>query len=173
MVPKEEKEGAMQRAYAGAIKWSLNHKALVIILSVLLLAGSGFLVKGLGFTFIPNEEQKLLVATFQLPSSTSLEKTNEVSLKVEEMFAAKKEINDVTVGIGSRDFQTGLKRQNQANYFISLDDGVKVSSFISELEKDMEEIIIAIEPEAKIGIQEQSTGGPPSNNNVKIGRAHV
>ena len=168
MVPKEEKEGAMQRAYAGAIKWSLNHKALVIILSVLLLAGSGFLVKGLGFTFIPNEEQKLLVATFQLPSSTSLEKTNEVSLKVEEMFAAKKEINDVTVGIGSRDFQTGLKRQNQANYFISLDDGVKVSSFISELEKDMEEIIIAIEPEAKIGIQEQSTGGPPSNNNVNI-----
>jgi hydrophobic/amphiphilic exporter-1 (mainly G- bacteria), HAE1 family len=168
MVPKEEKEGAMQRAYGSVIKWSLNHKALVIILSVLLLAGSGFLVKGLGFTFIPNEEQKLLVATFQLPSSTSLEKTNDVSMKVEEMFASKKEINDVTVGIGSRDFQTGLKRQNQANYFISLGEGVSVTTFITELEKDMEEIVIAAEPEAKIGIQEQSTGGPPSNNNVNI-----
>lgn len=167
-VPKEEKEGAMQRAYASSIKWSLNHKALVIVLSFLLLAGSGFLVKGLGFTFIPNEEQKLLVATFQLPSSTSLEKTNDVSLKVEEMFADKKEIKDVTVGIGSRDFQTGLKRQNQANYFISLDDGVSVSTFIPELEKDMEEIILKIEPDAKLGIQEQSTGGPPSNNNVNI-----
>jgi len=168
MVPKEEKEGAMQRAYASAIKWSLNHKALVIVLSFLLLAGSGFLVKGLGFTFIPNEEQKLLVATFQLPSSTSLEKTNDVSMKVEEMFADKKEIKDVTVGIGSRDFQTGLKRQNQANYFISLDDGVSVSTFIPELEKEMEEIVLNIEPDAKIGIQEQSTGGPPSNNNVNI-----
>ncbi|WP_423409856.1 efflux RND transporter permease subunit [Heyndrickxia sp. MSNUG] len=167
-VPKEEKEGVMQRAYASAIKWSLNHKALVIVLSFLLLAGSGFLVKGLGFTFIPNEEQKLLVATFQLPSSTSLEKTNDVSLKVEEMFADKKEIKDVTVGIGSRDFQTGLKRQNQANYFISLDDGVSVSTFIPELEKEMEEIILKIEPDAKLGIQEQSTGGPPSNNNVNI-----
>lgn len=168
MVPKEEKEGSMQRAYASAIKWSLNHKALVIILSVLLLAGSGLLVKGLGFTFIPNEEQKLLVATFQLPSSTSLDKTNDVSLKVEKMFADKKEIKDVTVGIGSRDFQTGLKRQNQANYFISLDEGVSVSSFIPELEKEMEEIILSIEPNAKLGIQEQSTGGPPSNNNVNI-----
>jgi hydrophobic/amphiphilic exporter-1 (mainly G- bacteria), HAE1 family len=168
MVPKEEKEGAMQRAYASAIKWSLNHKVLVIIMSVLLLAGSGFLVKGLGFTFIPNEEQKLLVATFQLPSSTSLEKTNEVSLMIEEMFASKEEINDVTVGIGSRDFQTGLKRQNQANYFISLGEGKSVSEFIPELEKEMEDIIIAIEPDAKIGIQEQSTGGPPSNNNVNI-----
>jgi hydrophobic/amphiphilic exporter-1 (mainly G- bacteria), HAE1 family len=167
-VPKEEKEGAMQRAYASSIKWSLNHKTLVIFLSIALLAGSGFLVKGLGFTFIPNEEQKLLVATFQLPSSTSLEKTNEVSLKVENMFAEQKEINDVTVGIGSRDFQTGLKRQNQANYFISLGDGVSVAEFIPELENEMEEIVLAIEPDAKIGIQEQSTGGPPSNNNVNI-----
>lgn len=168
MVPKEEKEGAVQRAYASVIKWSLNHKLLVILLSFGLLAASGFLVKGLGFTFIPNEEQKLLVATFQLPSSTSLEKTNEVSLAVEEMFAANDKIKDVTVGIGSRDFQTGLKRQNQANYFISLDDGVEVSTFISKLQKDMEAIVLAEEPDAKIGIQEQSTGGPPSNNNVNI-----
>lgn len=51
------------------------------------------------------------------------------------MFAEQKDINDVTVGIGSRDFQTGLKRQNQANYFISLGDGVSVSEFIPELEK--------------------------------------
>lgn len=167
-VPKEEKEGAMQRAYASSIKWSLNHKALVIFLSIALLAGSGFLVKGLGFTFIPNEEQKLLVATFQLPSSTSLDKTNEVSLNVENMLSEQKEINDVTVGIGSRDFQTGLKRQNQANYFISLGDGVSVSEFIPQLEKEMEEIVLSIEPDAKIGIQEQSTGGPPSNNNVNI-----
>ncbi|RSD28219.1 efflux RND transporter permease subunit [Mesobacillus subterraneus] len=168
MVPKEEKEGALQKAYASSIKWSLNHKGLIIFLSIALLAGSGLLVKGLGFTFIPNEEQKLLVATFQLPSSTTLERTNDVSMKVEKMFADKKEINDVTVGIGSRDFQTGLKRQNQANYFISLDDGVTVSEFIPELEKEMEDIILSIEPNAKLGIQEQSTGGPPSNNNVNI-----
>lgn len=168
MVPKEEKEGAMQRAYSSAIKWSLNHKSIVIILSVLLLAGSGFLVKGRGFTFIPNEEQKLLVATFQLPSSTSLEKTNDISLKVEEMFADKKEINEVTVGIGSRDFQTGLKRQNQANYFISLGDDVSVSKFIPELEKEIEEVVLENEPDAKIGIQEQNVEGPPTNNNVNI-----
>lgn len=167
-VPKEEKEGAMQRAYASSIKWSLNHKALVIFLSIALLAGSGFLVKGLGFTFIPNEEQKLLVATFQLPSSTSLDKTNEVSLNVENMLSEQKEIKDVTVGIGSRDFQTGLKRQNQANYFISLGEDASVSEFIPQLEKEMEEIVLSIEPDAKIGIQEQSTGGPPSNNNVNI-----
>jgi hydrophobic/amphiphilic exporter-1 (mainly G- bacteria), HAE1 family len=167
-VPKEEKESALQRVYGKTIVWALNRKIAVICLSILTLVGSGALVPSLGFTFIPNEEQKLLVATYQLPSSTSLERTNEISLAVEEMFAEKDEIKEVTAGIGSRDFQTGLKRQNQANYFISLADEVQVAAFIKKLEKEMEGIVLAEEPEAKIGIQEQSTGGPPSNNNVNI-----
>ncbi|UII57184.1 efflux RND transporter permease subunit [Cytobacillus spongiae] len=167
-VPKEEKEDGMQRAYGKTIYWALNHKLLVLVLSLFTLVGSVALVPQLGFTFIPNEEQKLLVASVELPSSTSIERTNEVSLELEEMFDQLDEIKEVTAGIGSRDFQTGLKRQNQANYFISLNEDVKVASFIEELQKDMEEITYKIEPDAKLGIQEQSTGGPPSNNNVNI-----
>ncbi|HLO13156.1 MAG TPA: efflux RND transporter permease subunit, partial [Pseudoneobacillus sp.] len=167
-VPKEEKEGLLQRLYGKTIRWALNRKLMVIGISLLTLVGSGALVPSLGFTFIPNEEQKLLVATIQLPASTSLERTNEVSLEVEKLFEEKSEINEVTAGIGSRDFQTGLKRQNQANYFISLADNVKVTAFIKELETDMEAIVLKAEPKAKLAIQEQSTGGPPSNNNVNI-----
>lgn len=167
-VPKAEKEDALQRTYGRSIRWALNHKVVVIGLSILTLIGAGALVPSLGFTFIPNEEQKLLVATVQLPASTSLERTNELSLKVEKMLNEKKEIKEVTAGIGSRDFQTGIKRKNQANYFLSLTDDVKVSAFIKDLEGDMEAIVLSEEPMAKIGVQEQSTGGPPSNNNVNI-----
>ncbi|HYK73728.1 MAG TPA: efflux RND transporter permease subunit, partial [Pseudoneobacillus sp.] len=167
-VPKEEKEDVLQRTYKKLLYWALNRKVVIIVLSILTLLGSGALVPSLGFTFIPNEEQKLLVATVQLPASTSLERTNDISLDVEKMFDQKSEIKEVTAGIGSRDYQTGVKKQNQANYFISLVDEVKVSEFIKELEKDMEEIVLAKEPKAKLGIQEQSTGGPPSNNNVNI-----
>ncbi|MED4463464.1 efflux RND transporter permease subunit [Metabacillus fastidiosus] len=167
-VPKEEKEGPLQRIYEKIIKWSLQRKGVIIGLSILTLVGSSALVPGLGFTFIPNEEQKLLVATVQLPAATSLDRTNEISLQVEKMFDKKKEIKEVTAGIGSRDFETGIKRQNQANYFLSLEDKVKVSNFIKELEKEMEGIVLKEEPAAKLGVQEQSTGGPPSNNNVNI-----
>lgn len=167
-VPKEEKEGALQRFYSKVIEWSLGHKITVIVLSLVLLAGSFAVVPTLGFTFIPNEEQKTLVASIELPSSTSLEKTNDVSLKLEEMFATEKEIKEVTAGIGSRDFQTGLKRQNQANYFINLEDGVNVSHYIKELQKNMEKIAESEAPGSKLGVQELSSGGPPSNNNVNI-----
>ncbi|WP_163102173.1 efflux RND transporter permease subunit [Peribacillus alkalitolerans] len=167
-VPHEEKDGRLQIAYGKSISWSLDHKALIIFLSVLTLLGSSFLVTKLGFTFIPNEEQKTLVATMQLPSSTSLNRTNEISLKVEKMFAEQEEIKEVTAGIGSRDFTTGLKRKNQASYFINLNENVNVTKFIKNLEISMEEIVLKTEPDTKIGIQEQSTGGPPSNNNVNI-----
>lgn len=167
-VPKEEKEGGLQRTYGKTINWSLNHKKTVLALSIVTLVGALAIVPTLGFTFIPNEQQKLLVATVQLPSSTSLAKTNDVSLKVEKMFSKRSEIKEVTTGIGSRDFTTGVKRQNQANYFISLKDNVNVTTFINKLEKDMEKIVTSIEPKAKLGVQEQSTGGPPTNNDVKI-----
>ncbi|MDG4657435.1 efflux RND transporter permease subunit [Ectobacillus antri] len=167
-VPKEEEETGLQRFYARAIAWSLNHKAIVIISSFVLLFGSFAVVPSLGFTFIPNEQQKTLVAAIELPASTSLDKTNDVSLKLEKMFADKKEIKEVTTGVGSRDFTTGLKRENKANYFINLKEGTDVTSFIKELEKDMQRITDAEATGTKLGVQELSSGGPPSNNNVDI-----
>jgi HAE1 family hydrophobic/amphiphilic exporter-1 len=167
-IPAEEKEGSLQRFYGKAIAWSLNHKAAVILLSVLLLLGSFAIVPALGFTFIPNEEQKTLVASIELPSSTSLNKTNDVSLKMEKMFVDQNEIKEVTTGVGSRDFRTGLKRENQANYFLTLKEGTNVSEFIAKLEQKMTAIADEQAPGAKLGVQEQSTGGPPSNNDVNI-----
>lgn len=167
-VPAESKEGFLQRWYGSLIKKSLNHKLVVVILSVVLLGGSFAIVPQLGFTFLPNEEQKTLVASIELPSSTTLEKTNDVSLEIEEMLSTKEKIKEVTAGVGSRDFTTGLKRENRASYFINLKDSADVSSVIDDLQKEMESIADRIAPEATLGIQEQQTGGPPSNNNVNI-----
>ncbi|MCD7036111.1 efflux RND transporter permease subunit [Metabacillus sp. GX 13764] len=167
-VPKEEKEGALQRFYSGVIEWSLNHKIIVLLISVVLLFGSGFFVSGLGFTFIPNEQQKTLVASIELPSSTSIAKTNDVSLKLEQMFDKEDAIKEVTAGVGSRDFQTGIKKENKASYFINLKDGTDTTSYIEKLQKKMESIADSEAPGSKLGVQENQTSGPPSNNNVDI-----
>ncbi|WP_409293025.1 efflux RND transporter permease subunit [Peribacillus sp. SCS-37] len=167
-VPAKEKEGSLQRTYEKVIGWSLNHKAVILILSLLLLGGSFALVPKLGFTFLPNEQSKTLVASVQLPSSTALGKTNVVSLKLEEMFKEQDEIKEVTTGVGSRDFQTGLKKKNQASYFINLNENTDIDEFIPKIEKKMKAIADREEPGTKLGVQEQNTGGPPTNNNVVI-----
>ncbi len=167
-VPVEKKEGALQRFYGRLIEKSLNHKFIILVLSFVMLFGSFAVVPSLGFTFIPNEESKILTTSIELPSSTSLEGTNEISLLVEEMFSNQPEIADVTAAIGARDFSTGLRLNNKASYFINLKDGVNVENTIKSLENKIEEIAQNENTDLKISVQELSTGGPPSNNNVDV-----
>ncbi|MGC8229901.1 efflux RND transporter permease subunit [Pseudobacillus badius] len=167
-VPPEEKEGALQKLYGRLIEKSLNHKFIILFASVLLLAGSFAVVPSLGFTFIPNEQSKTLTASIELPSSASLEKTNTVSLLVEDMFSKQKEIADVTASVGARDFATGLRLDNKASYFVNLKDNADVERTIQSLEKKMESISKEQQADLKISVQELETGGPPSNNNVDV-----
>lgn len=167
-VPPEEKEGALQKLYGRLIEKSLNHKFIILFASVLLLAGSFAVVPSLGFTFIPNEQSKTLTASIELPSSASLEKTNTVSLLVEDMFSKQKEIADVTASVGARDFATGLRLDNKASYFVNLKDNADVEGTIQSLEKKMESISKEQQADLKISVQELETGGPPSNNNVDV-----
>lgn len=167
-VNKEEKVTLLQKVYVNLIKKSLNHKAIVIILSFVLLGGSFFLTTQLGFVFLPNEEQKTLIASVEMPSSTTLDNTNEVSLEVEEYFDQQEGIKDVTAAVGSRDFQSGLKRENVANYFINLNESADVSAVIENLENGMKEIVTSESEEAVISVQELQSGGPPTNNAVNI-----
>lgn len=167
-VPAEEKEGALQRWYGKLIEKSLSHKAIILVVSFLLLGGSLAIVPQLGFTFIPNEASKTLTASLELPAATSLEKTSDVSLNMEKMFDQEDAIADVTTSVGARDFTTGLRLDNKASYFLNLKDGADVEQTIKSLETQMEDIAKEDDVDVKISIAELSTGGPPSNNNVDV-----
>lgn len=167
-VTKEEKEGFLQRSYAKLIERSLNHKVIAIAISVLLLVGSVMLVPGLGFVFMPNETQKTLTATIEMPASTSMEKTNEVSFKMEEMFRAKKEIKDITAAVGSRDMYTGLKAENKASYFLTLAEGTEVNKFLRDLRREMSAMMEKESNQGLYTVQEFSAAGPPTNNSIMI-----
>ncbi|MGP4078717.1 efflux RND transporter permease subunit [Pseudalkalibacillus sp. R45] len=166
--PKEEKEGALQKFYGKLIERSLNHKVTAILLSLVLLGGSFALVPTLGFTFMPNEEQKIFNATIELPATTSMERTNEVSLQMEGMFVDKNEIENVTAGVGSKDFFTGLKKENKASYYLTLKEDTDVSEFLKELRGDMETIMDAEAEEGEFNVMEFAAAGPPTNNSVSI-----
>ncbi|MDM5338846.1 efflux RND transporter permease subunit [Fictibacillus enclensis] len=167
-VKPENNDGPLQRAYAKVIRSSLNHKFIVLFVSIVLLAGSLFLSTKLGAVFLPNEEQKTITANIELPASTTVEKTNDVSLKVEKMLDQRDTVKEVTAGIGSRDFQSGLKRENVANYFINLKKHTNVDKEIKSLEKEIQTIVDEDSKDAVVSLQEAQSGGPPSNNEVNI-----
>ncbi|MCS1351848.1 efflux RND transporter permease subunit [Mechercharimyces sp. CAU 1602] len=165
---KEEKDGRLQVGYLRIIRSLLNHKKWVIAGSLLLLIGSLALVPTLGFTFLPNEEQKTIVGSVELPSSTPLERSNQISMELESLFSERQQIESVTTGVGARDYTTGLQRENTIEYFIGLKDEADIEKEIAELDSRIEEILAKFSKESVVSLQELEAGGPPTNTNVDI-----
>jgi len=159
------------RWYEKAIRFALGHKAVVVAAAVLLLAGSGLLygAGGLGFVFLPNEKVRILTATVQLPPSTTLDRTNEVSMRIEDMLEAEGErFTKKFVSIGGYDFATGSSLPNRAVYFLELGKGADTEQSISVVDNGLKEILDAEAAGSEWSVTEQSGGGPPTNNNVDI-----
>ncbi|TCP58312.1 HAE1 family hydrophobic/amphiphilic exporter-1 [Tumebacillus sp. BK434] len=167
-VTHEEKDGRLQRFYERVLRFSLRKKWVVFAICIPLLLGSLGLTSQLGFVFLPNEKVKIVSATVTLPASTVLEKTNEASLKIEEMLKTRPAVQDVFVGIGSRDYMTGLKKENAASYMIMLDETANTADEVKQIEASISDIAKAISDKTVVSVQEMSTGGPPTNNNLDI-----
>lgn len=61
---KKEEHGKMARGYKRALKWILDHKWVTSIGAVALLVGSLFLAPLVGFSFLPDDEQKMAYLTY-------------------------------------------------------------------------------------------------------------
>lgn len=161
----EEKQGKLETWYASIIRKALNHKVIVLIVSIILLVGSFAIVPLLGFTFLPNDENKQVLATVELHASTSLEGANEQSKKAEDKLLQNKQIDGVTASVGGQDFSTGVSRSNVVSYFINLKDTADVTKEVKEIENAIQK---EMPKGTKITVQELSSGGPPASNSINI-----
>ncbi|TVY11881.1 efflux RND transporter permease subunit [Paenibacillus cremeus] len=165
----EERESALQRLYARVLEAGLKRKGTVIVGSLVILGASLFLVPQLGFIFLPNEKQQVVAAGFKLPPATQLEKTNQVSQEIEKMLLQQPEIFEyVFTSIGGLDYMSGMKQANQAQYMMSINPKVDVDTVIKTLSVQLDAIVKKASPEATVTVQEMSSGGPPTGNNVNV-----
>jgi cobalt-zinc-cadmium resistance protein CzcA len=96
-------EGA-KRAYLPLLKWGLSHKAAVVAMAVLLLAGTGFLVPRLGTEFMPVMDEGAFDTDVQFLPGISLAESLEMSRKVEARLMEFPELVTVVGKTG----QTGI-----------------------------------------------------------------
>jgi HAE1 family hydrophobic/amphiphilic exporter-1 len=164
----EDKTSRIQEAYGRLISWSLKRKILVLSLSFVLLIASFGLAPLLGFAFIPNEEQRLLIVAAEMPTSTTLEKMNEMSLDVENKMGDRATVENVFASIGARDFAMGVRRTNLAQYFVELKDSADPKTEVTKLQTELETMMAKKYPDGTVNVQEAPSGGPPSNNNIDV-----
>lgn len=96
---KPQKPGLLDRvypAYRKAVSWSLRHRAVVLLLSLVLLLGSAGATLAHGFAFMPNIDMNTVNLTVSMPEGCTREQA--VSLADEVLRRAAQVENVETVG---------------------------------------------------------------------------
>ncbi|KQL38942.1 hypothetical protein AN960_11615 [Bacillus sp. FJAT-25509] len=158
------------RNYEKLLRSALKRKWIVILLSIVLLAGSLSMIPLLGFSFLPGSVNKTLQVTATLPSNSTVDQSNVVAKELEKYFADSDLIDSVqaTVG-GKRDFMMNMDGgKNKAIFQINLKDGKNMNKELSKINKEVPSIVDAKVKGTTIVAKELSQNGPPTGNNIDV-----
>ncbi|PLR78171.1 Swarming motility protein SwrC [Bacillus sp. V3-13] len=95
-----EKPGKLAGAYRKILEWALNHKWITSGIAVLMLVGSLFLVPVIGVSFLPEEEQKMIIATYNPAPGETFEEVEKLTLEAEEFFQERDGVKTVQFSLG-------------------------------------------------------------------------
>ena len=96
---KHKEAGKLANWYKGILNWSLNHKIIVSVLSILLLVGSLALTPLIGFSFMGSEEEKVMYLTYTPGTGELKDETLENVAAVEEELLKREDIDIVQLSV--------------------------------------------------------------------------
>ncbi len=131
-----EGHGRLATGYKKVLNWSLNHKLVTFGLACLLLVGSLFLTPLIGVSFIENEGQKVVYATYSPDPGETLSDVKKASAKAEDYLLSHKGVKNVQYSIGDSAYSMN---RNSAVFVVEYDEGTK------HFDKEPEKIIKALQ----------------------------
>ncbi|MBI1745318.1 MAG: efflux RND transporter permease subunit [Acidobacteria bacterium] len=92
----------VDRAYVALLDWSMSHRAMTAIFSLLVVASIVPLFQAIGKDFIPQDDQSQFEVTVRAPEGLSLSATDELMRRVEEDVRKIPEVATLLTTIGGR-----------------------------------------------------------------------
>ncbi|HEX7735387.1 MAG TPA: efflux RND transporter permease subunit [Ktedonobacteraceae bacterium] len=134
-----EKDTLLERGYVPAVRWVTGHKAISLIVALLLFIGSIALAPLLGTNFFSSSQQNTYSITQTLPIGTSMGTTNQDAVQVENVLSGMASIQHYQVTIGSSGMFSSLQGSsggsNVATFSITTDPNADQNAFQADLQK--------------------------------------
>ncbi|MGR3762687.1 efflux RND transporter permease subunit [Rossellomorea sp. NS-SX7] len=134
-----EKPSRLANWYKGILNWTLNHKIITSLLAVAMLVGSLFLVPLIGVSFIPSDEEKMMMATYKPEPGQTKEEVIEIAGEAEEYLKGRKGAETIQYSVGGEN-PMNPGSTSDAIFFIEYNDDTE--NFAEEKEtviKDLQE----------------------------------
>ena len=137
--PIDKGLGALERGYTRLLNWAVHHRKTVILLAILIFAGSLMLVPHIKTEFFPTQDNARIGIDVELPVGTRQSITQEVAKRISDEFVSK--YPEITV------CNYSFGQASTDNTFANLsDNGTHILSFnialvsIEERERGLTEI---------------------------------
>ena len=156
----------LYRNYKGALNWALKKRALVLSLTVLLLAVSGFSLYKTGTEFLPPTDEGFVTLSVELPSTASVEKTEEVVSQLETMAKDYEEVDVVVslIGGNQQSLSRGTSNANEAEISVKLVELSERSQSVFDFVEQFETRVKAeIGEQAEVAFSLSSSSGSTPN----------
>ncbi|PFK42205.1 Swarming motility protein SwrC [Bacillus cereus] len=161
-VHHEEKPSKLANIYKRILGWALNHKIITSSMAVLLLVGSLALVPIIGVSFLPSEEEKMIIATYNPEPGQTLEDVEKITTKAEKHFQDKKDVKTIQFSLGGEN-PMSPGNTNQAMFFVQYDNDTK------NFEKEKEQVIKDLQRMTGKGEwKNQDFGASGGSNEIKL-----
>ena len=119
-----EKPNKSARFYKRILNWTLDHKLITFGGSVIVLVLSLFLLPVIGVSFLPEEEQKMVMATYSPEPGETREEAEEVASDAEKFLSDREGVTTYQYSLGGgspMDAMMGMGGSNSALFFIEYD----------------------------------------------------
>jgi HAE1 family hydrophobic/amphiphilic exporter-1 len=141
-----KKTGKMASFYKGILNWTLNHKIITVGGSVVVLVLSLFLLPLIGVSFLPDEEDKMIMATYSPEPGQTREESEDIAADAEKFFSKREGVTTYQYSLGGgspMDAMMGMGGDSSALFFVEYDKDFKdfsdeVNEVIAELNENTE-----------------------------------
>jgi multidrug efflux pump subunit AcrB len=133
--------------YEAALAWSLDHRGVVMVASVLiLLAGAGIYTR-LGSGFLPEMDEGAFVLDYIMPAGTSLEETDRVLKHIERFLLETPEVESYSRRTGAR-LALAIAEPNTGDFLVKLKSQRDRS--LAEVTDELRQKIVKAEPAIEV-----------------------
>ncbi|KHE67771.1 efflux RND transporter permease subunit [Halobacillus sp. BBL2006] len=131
-VKHEEGGGRLAKIYRSVLTSTLNHKIISTLIAIGVLVGSIALVPLVGTSFLPDQEQKMVMATYSPEPGQTLEDVENIAMDAQEFFEGREGANTIQYSVGGEN-PMSPGASNQAVFYVEYADDTE--NFSEETQK--------------------------------------
>ncbi|MFD1778283.1 efflux RND transporter permease subunit [Fredinandcohnia salidurans] len=166
---KKRQSSRGMRFLENATRWSLGHRFIVLLLTIVLFAASIFGLFRVGTEFIPKSDEGFFTINLKLENGTPLDETQKIVGDIENILEKEADVDVFVSLIGSTQEKSfrGGGSSNEAEIYVKMvgfeERERSTFEFVDEKKSKIETPVIELHPEAKVRFNLQSSSGSTPN----------